>query len=64
MFAGDDNSLRHLWYEKGWYPWESLGGTLTSAPAAVSWDKGRIDVFVRGTEMTMWHKWFDNEWWP
>ena len=27
-----------------WSPWESLGGQLTSAPSAVSWGTGRIDV--------------------
>lgn len=29
-------------------PWESLGGLITSAPAAASWAPGRVDVFVRG----------------
>lgn len=32
----------------GWTAWQDLGGTLTSAPAAVSWGTGRIDVFARG----------------
>jgi hypothetical protein len=32
----------------GWTSWQDLGGTLTSAPAAVSWGAGRIDVFARG----------------
>ena len=46
-----------------WSDWEPLGGVLNSPPAAVSWGEGRIDVFVRGTDRALWHKWFtDNEW--
>lgn len=40
-------------------PWRSLGGTLTSGPAAVSWGLGREDVFVRGADNRLWHKWYD-----
>lgn len=32
----------------GWTAWQDLGGIITSAPAAVSWGSGRIDVFARG----------------
>lgn len=32
-----------------WTAWQDLGGLVTSAPAAVSWGSGRIDVFVRGS---------------
>ena len=32
----------------GWTAWQDLGGIITSAPAAVSWGAGRIDVFARG----------------
>lgn len=32
----------------GWSAWQDLGGVITSAPAAVSWGTGRIDVFARG----------------
>jgi hypothetical protein len=32
----------------GWTAWQDLGGAITSAPAAVSWGSGRIDVFARG----------------
>jgi hypothetical protein len=45
-----------------WLGWESLGGTLTSAPAVSSWSTGRLDVFVRGTDSRLWHKWFQNGW--
>ena len=46
----------------GWRPWESLGGVLTSGPGVCSWSSGRLDVFVRGTDNALWHKWFSNGW--
>jgi hypothetical protein len=42
--------------------WESLGGVLTSGPGASSWASNRLDVFVRGTDNALWHKWFDGRW--
>ncbi len=42
--------------------WESLGGALTSPPGATSWASGRLDVFARGTDNKLWHKWFENGW--
>ena len=49
VFArGGDNALWHLPFDNGWGGWESLGGYLTSGPAATSWAPQRIDVFARG----------------
>jgi Metallo-peptidase family M12B Reprolysin-like/Repeat of unknown function (DUF346) len=45
-----------------WLGWESLGGTITSAPAVSSWASGRLDIFARGTDSALWHKWFQNGW--
>jgi hypothetical protein len=59
---GTDSALWHRWYDGGWSGWERLGGTLTSAPAAVSWSNGRIDVFAAGTDSALWHKWYDGGW--
>ena len=48
------NDLQHTAYDStacsGWcsFGWESLGGGLTTAPAAVSWGPDRIDIFVGG----------------
>jgi repeat uncharacterized protein DUF346 len=50
-------------YYSGPPGWESLGGELTSKPAAVSWAGGRIDVFARGTGNALWHRWYDNNAW-
>ena len=52
----------HPHVEHTWYGWESLGGTLTSGPAAASWSANRLDVFVRGTDNAMYHKWWDGIW--
>jgi hypothetical protein len=35
----------------------------TSDPAAVSWGSGRIDLFVRGADNAIWHKYFANSQW-
>src|SRR3990172_5505211 len=75
VFArGLDNALWHTWYDSGrnkWSNWESLGGVLTSAPSAV-WGRyptsdpsgvgttGRLDVFGRGADNALWHKWYED----
>ncbi|HEV7505817.1 MAG TPA: hypothetical protein VGS07_12985 [Thermoanaerobaculia bacterium] len=46
-----------------WSVWEDLGGILTSGPAAASWQEGRLDCFVRGTNNHMFHKWFSDSAW-
>lgn len=33
-----------------------------SGPASVSWANGRIDIFIRGTDNALWHKWFQGGW--
>jgi|GEM_PF-365631 len=48
---------------QGWSRWEDLGGVLTSAPAVSSWQPNRLDVFVRGTDNAMYHKWWDGRRW-
>jgi Repeat of unknown function (DUF346) len=49
-----------------WSGWQSPpigGGALGSAPAAVSWGLGRIDVFTRGTDSGLYHVSFDGGNW-
>ncbi len=31
-------------------------------PAVASWGNGRIDLFARGTDDALWHKWYDGTW--
>ena len=52
-----DNSLRLK--DNEWSEWDSLGGELVSDPVAISTTNNRIDVFVRGTDKALWHKWLN-----
>ncbi|HEY5183716.1 MAG TPA: hypothetical protein VIM19_02160 [Actinomycetes bacterium] len=47
----------------GWGGWESLGGTLETEPAVVSWAPNRLDVFTIGTDSALWHRWWDGSSW-
>jgi murein DD-endopeptidase MepM/ murein hydrolase activator NlpD len=66
VFAlGTDDKLRHKWYVsgQGWSQglWQNLGPdglTLNSDPDAVSWGYRRIDVFVRGSDNALRHRWY------
>jgi len=42
-----------------WYR-DNLGGTITSDPDISSWGPGRLDVFARGVDNSLWHKWWYN----
>ncbi len=42
--------------------WGSLGGVLTSGPDASSWDSSRADVFVRGLDNGLYHKFWGGAW--
>jgi hypothetical protein len=62
---GTDNQVYHkAWDGSAWYPgggvteWENLGGTLAGNPVAVSWSKERLDVFGRGFDGQIHHKWW------
>lgn len=57
--------LEHIGYqpEQEFSKWESLGGVLSSGPAAASWGGNRLDVFARGPEHELLHKWWDGVRW-
>ena len=46
-----------------WSGWESLGGSLGSAPSVASWGSGRLDIFARGNDGSLIHKWYDGSSW-
>ncbi|MBO1912168.1 hypothetical protein J4G37_46155, partial [Microvirga sp. 3-52] len=46
---------QRTWNGSRWENWVDLGGSLTSAPAAVSWGPNRIDVFARGENQNLIH---------
>jgi hypothetical protein len=52
---GTDGALWHKSHTgSSWSGWQSLGGKLTSSPAATSPSSGVIDVFVRGSDGVIW----------
>ena len=46
-----------------WSTWESLSGYLTASPGAVSSADGRIDVFGRGSDNSLWWRHYNNNAW-
>lgn len=69
LFAvGTNQIMFHKFFDNGqWHPsqtgWESLGGSFTSPPAAVSWGPNRLDVFAVGTNLDILHRAFDTSGW-
>ena len=69
--TGKDDAIYHKWFDRRWYParpasgkWERFAGVSKNAPAVASWSPGRVDLFVKGSDDAMYHKWFDNGWHP
>jgi hypothetical protein len=62
---GGDSSLLHRQFDgTSWQNWESIGGKLTSGPAAIAWGSGgKLDVFVRGNDMGLWNNHFNGDVW-
>jgi uncharacterized protein YkwD len=55
FIAGQDRQLWHRWFSaSGWSAWTPMGGLLTADPGAAS-QGGSTDVFVRGTDLAVWH---------
>lgn len=53
-----DNSIgTWYWNGSGWYT-GNLAGTGTSDPDIASWSAGRLDLFVRGADNGLWHRWY------
>jgi hypothetical protein len=42
---------------------DNLGGTLTADPDISAWEPNRLDVFSRGTEGSLWTKYFSSPTW-
>ena len=59
--------LQHTWRQDNgpWNNWEPLGGSNldpASVPTSVSWDFGRLDVFVLGADGKIDHIWYFGGW--
>src|ERR1035437_4877671 len=52
---GTDGVLYQKTWTGSWSGWKSLGGKLTSSPAAATRGTGLIDVHVRGTDGADWY---------
>jgi hypothetical protein len=61
-----NNCLYQRTYTTSWSSWKGVSPEpVASSPAAASWGSNRIDLFVRGTDNTLWHKWWDGaDWLP
>jgi LysM repeat protein len=48
-----------------WSNWkvENIGIKVKGAPAVSSWQEGRLDVFVRGTDDHLYHRVYENDGW-
>ncbi len=42
---------------------QNLGGMATSDPDISSWGPNRLDVWARGTDNALWHKWWNGSSW-
>ena len=60
--AGSPQSVALTGVAETWVRMETLGGQLTSGPGVSSWGVGRLDLFSRGTDNSLIHKWYNNGW--
>ncbi|MBJ7598359.1 MAG: hypothetical protein JF922_09780 [Candidatus Dormibacteraeota bacterium] len=65
---GYDGGSPDLWNElalkfSGVPTWDSLGGALSGGPGAAAWASNRLDVFGRGTDSGLWHRWWNGSAW-
>lgn len=62
--AAPGGSIQHKWFERGststgWHEFESLGGSnVAGDPAISSQESGRLNLFYRGTDSALYHKYF------
>ena len=54
--AGGDALQQSLFPGAIWRRPLNRGGTIQSQPVVVSWGPGRLDIFARGTDNTLWHR--------
>jgi Fibronectin type III domain/Repeat of unknown function (DUF346) len=58
--TGTDYALWHKSFDgTKWSAWQSLGGILTSSPG-ISASAGRTDVYGRGGDGALWHRWWSS----
>ncbi|KAK9437889.1 peptidoglycan binding protein [Metarhizium brunneum] len=62
---GQDGKCHSKWYSGGWSDWMSRGGDVQGDIAAVSWGHAgtRTDLFMRGADNAIHHKYYDGAAW-
>jgi Repeat of unknown function (DUF346) len=64
VVTGTNKALYHMWKDSaGTHSWQSLGGILTSSPAAMSPTSGVIDVYGRGNDGAIYQREYKNNAW-
>jgi murein DD-endopeptidase MepM/ murein hydrolase activator NlpD len=61
--TGSPQTVTFIGTGENWIRTETLGGQLTAGPGVSSWGPNRLDVFSRGTDNSLTHKWYNNGWW-
>ena len=60
FFIGTDGQLWDTYWDgEAWHERHAHGGELVGSPAACSWGPDRIDVFARGRDGTLQHRWYE-----
>jgi hypothetical protein len=54
--GADGQLFQRAWTGVAWRDWEGLGGILTGAPAVVTRQQNMVDLFVRGTDRSVFQK--------
>jgi hypothetical protein len=54
-----NGSVIHWWWTGSAWSSDNLGGNILGDPEIASWSYGRLDVFARGTNNELWHKYYD-----
>ena len=67
VIRGTENSIWHRSLRPSltppWSGWEGIGGNLTSGPTVVSWRGDQLDVFARGTDGSVYGRfWYAPSW--
>lgn len=59
---GTDGALWYRTFNGTWSEWMSLGGNISSAPAAAVWSKTQLVVFARWSDGQLYQRVYDGSW--
>jgi murein DD-endopeptidase MepM/ murein hydrolase activator NlpD len=61
--AGSPHTVALSGVGAAWIRTETFPGRIASGPAVASWASGRLDIFARGADNSLIHKWYGNAGW-